>query len=146
MLSQVDYDNIMKSLKSFEDKSIINLSDKKKINRILKSQSSNDSFILNIDRGTINIRKIKYQTRHNSTNTILLRIDTHGPRHQNPDGEYIDCPHIHIFKEHCDDKWAYPLDSNIFKNPNDFLELLKDFLIYFNVKDIPDIINLETCI
>lgn len=145
MLTNNDFNNIMSMAKKFEDMSTIVLpANGGKINRNLSSTSSNDEFILNIERGRINLKKVKYQTRHKSTNTPLIRIDTTGPRHQNPDGEYIECPHIHIYKENYGDKWAFPLDKNLFTDTDNLSNLLKDFLIYFNVEEIPGILYMET--
>lgn len=144
MLSTTEFNTLLGKIKVFEDTSPIVLDGK--INRHLKSTTSNDDFVLNIDRGRINLNKVKYQGRHKSTNTIMLRIDTAGPRHQNPDGEYIDCPHIHIYKENYGDKWAFPLDKNIFQNQSNLSNLLMDFLLYFNVENIPKILYMESLI
>ncbi|MDF2884419.1 MAG: hypothetical protein K0R54_4986 [Clostridiaceae bacterium] len=111
-----------------------------KVVRSLIDINKKESFILNMDRGRINLEKIKYQTRYKATNDIMLRLDVTRPRHRNPDGKIIEYPHIHIYKEGYGDKWAYPLNPKVFKDPNDLAQLLKDFLTYFNVKEIPDIV------
>jgi len=38
----------------------------------------------------------------------MLRYDN-GGRHTNPDGEKFEGPHIHLFKEGFNDKFAYPV-------------------------------------
>src|SRR5690554_440807 len=73
-----------------------------------KCVESNDKFQIDVQRKSLNIKKCTYQTRYKKFIT-LLRIDIEGPAHQNPDGTEIPCPHIHIYKEGYDDKWAYPL-------------------------------------
>ncbi|SCI82388.1 Uncharacterised protein [uncultured Clostridium sp.] len=147
MLTKEEFNILLKKAKVFEDNSPIVLPNNGgKITRNLKSSSSNDEFILNIDRRKIDLSKIKYQTRHSRTNSIMLRIDTKGPRHQNPDGEYIECPHMHIYRENWGDKWAFPLDPNIFSNVSNLSNLLKEFLIYFNVQDIPNILYMESLV
>lgn len=147
MLEQLEADLLIGESKVFEDTSTILIkASKAKLNKVLKGKNSNEEYFLNIERGRIDISKVKYQTRHKKTNAILLRIDTSGPRHLNPDGVFIPCPHIHIYKEgagHLGDKWAYPLDEKYFTDVNNFSQLLKDFLIYFNVDHIPVIMSEE---
>ena len=142
MLSDLESKNLIQEKKSFSDADPIIIKGNKaiKMEKHLKSKVSQNEFILNIDRGKIELSKIKYQSRHKQTNCILSRIDTSGPRHQNPDGEFIECPHIHIYKEGYNDKWAYPLDENKFRDTSDLCQLLNDFLLFFNVEDIPRIL------
>ncbi|MEG2789113.1 MAG: hypothetical protein RR942_14975 [Romboutsia sp.] len=145
MLTAEEFNTLLNKIKRFEDNSPILLPNNGgKITRHLNSSTSSDEFILNIDRRKIDLMKIKYQARHKRTNSIMLRIDTKGPRHQNPDGEYIECPHIHIYRENWGDKWAFPLDPSTFSNISNLSALLKDLLIYFNVQDIPNILYMET--
>lgn len=147
MISEKKFENILKTKKFLEDNSAIVLPNKGgKIKRYIRSLSGKDGFILNIERGKIKLSKVKYQTRSKITNDILLRVDTNGPRHQNPDGEFINCPHIHIYKEGYGDKWAYKLDNNIFKDDSNLAQLLRDFLNYFNIESIPNIIYSESLI
>ena len=139
MIDQILATNLLTELKRFEDTSTIIMSDKhRKHTRKLIGTSSD--FILDIRNGNIELSKVKYQARHSYTNTILLRIDTSsGGRHINPDGTLIECPHIHIYQEGYGDKWAYPLDTSIFSDINDITAILKDFLNYFHVENIPRI-------
>ena len=57
-------------------------------------------------RGRKKVTKCTYQMRHSQIE-ILLRVDIDGPPHDNPDGETVLCPHIHIYREGCADRWAY---------------------------------------
>lgn len=140
MLTNEEFERLLSENKVFEDQSSICIPGKGgKIKRELKSRFTDNKFILNIERGRIDLSKVKYQTRHIEKNCVLLRIDTKGPRHQNPDGEFIECPHIHIYKDGWGDKWAKPLDPNIFKNTTNLDELLRDLLLFFNVNNIPNI-------
>jgi hypothetical protein len=93
-----------------------------------------DKFILDVNRkGQFNLLKCTFQTRYKSS-IRLLRIDIEGPPHENPDGTMIDCPHIHIYREGYELKWAYPL-SDILKGQNeDLLDILIEFLQYNNIK------------
>lgn len=147
MLTANEFNEIMSMTKKFEETSTIVIPDRgKKLNKSLYSPSTKDKFILNIDRGRINLKKVKYQARHENSNTLLLRIDTAGTVHFNPDGERIIGPHIHIYKEGFGDKWAFPLEKTIFTDVENLSNLLKDFLVYFNVENIPGIIYTETLI
>lgn len=103
------------------------------------STSSSDKFLIDVNRkGQIKISKCTYQTRYKRS-TILLRVDIDGPEHTNPDGEVVPCPHIHIYREGYEDRWAYPLEQHIKTDPFDLVEVLISFLRYNNINDIPDI-------
>lgn len=144
-----EYNTLMSYNKKFIDSSTIVLppSGKSKQRRFLKSEDSTDEFILDIDDGHGKIElKIKYMARHKDLNTILLRLDTHGPRHCNPDGVYVPTPHLHRYVEGYGDSWAEPLDANIFSDSTDLAGLLNTFLELLNVTNIPDIIYAQTLI
>jgi hypothetical protein len=74
----------------------------------LASENRREIFALTIHRGRIDMRKNTHQTR-SKRSVILARVDIAGPPHRNPDGNDIACPHIHIYREGYDDKWAQPL-------------------------------------
>ena len=58
-----------------------------------------EAFLIDVQRkGRIKLTKCTYQERYQYTE-ILLRLDVDGPPHENPDGEVVLCPHIHIYKE-----------------------------------------------
>jgi hypothetical protein len=67
-----------------------------------------------------------------------LRLDIGGPPHCNPDGERIDCPHLHRFREGHGDRWAEPMPP-VIGDPDDLLACLTGFLQYCNVVHIPSI-------
>jgi hypothetical protein len=104
-----------------------------------ESTTTKDKFILDVNRrGTLNIKKCTYQTRYQKSQ-ILIRVDIEGPAHPNPDGTEIPCPHIHIYREGFDLKWAYPLEDIIATNPDDLAQVLVDFLRYNKIINIPSI-------
>lgn len=139
MLDQSLANDLLNEIKRFEDESPIIMNEKNRRNT-RKLVGSTSEFILDICNGRIELSKVKYQTRHSTTNTILLRIDTSsGGLHFNPDGTPVGCPHIHIYREGYGDKWAYPLNNEIFTNTNDIVTILQDFLALFNVENIPRI-------
>ena len=90
-------------------------------------------FIINSNRSRKNARKISLILLYNN-NIILLRLDTGHGIHINPDNSEIlgGIPHIHIYHEGFDDKWAYPLPS-CFTNINNIAETLVEFFSYSNV-------------
>lgn len=101
-------------------------------------ENNSDKFILDINRkGRLKITKCTYQTRYKNT-LPLIRIDIDGPPHPNPDGTIVPCPHIHIYREGYDLKWAYPLNQKIITDSNDLLQVLIDFLEYNNITNIND--------
>ena len=82
----------------------------------LVSFDKREKFILDMSQQAINTFKIKYQNRAR-VNVILARLELGGAPHQNPDGEIVDAPHVHLFREGFGDKWAFPLSQDDFSNP-----------------------------
>lgn len=95
------------------------------------SEDKREKFLLDIHRGNINLKKITNQMRAHQA-IILARIDLNGQPHTNPDGTIINSPHIHIYKEGYNDKWAEPLPSQ-FTNPQEPWKTLNEFLDYCNI-------------
>lgn len=95
----------------------------------LHSSDKKETFNLDVTRGYIALEKITFQTRARKT-VILARLDISGPPHRNPDGEEIECPHIHLYREGYGDKWAYPLPDElqaVLDNPYDLLDKFMDY-------------------
>jgi len=69
---------------------------------------------------------------------ILLRLDVDGPPHQNPDGEEMPSPHLHVYREGYGDKWAVPVPAE-FTDTSDLVCTLRDFMKYCNVQECPSI-------
>jgi len=104
----------------------------------LISVNGREYFHLDINRGNINLYKGTYQNRYRQV-VILVRLDFGGHPHRNPDGNYIESPHIHIYKEGFADKWAFPISKDIFANIDDRWQLLKEFMQYCNITKPPKI-------
>ena len=100
------------------------------------SEDKRDKFILDIHRGRINLKKITNQLRGNQA-IILARIDLDGQPHTNPDGTVIKSPHIHIYREGYNDKWAEPLPHQ-FSNPYEQWETLNEFMDFCNIIKKPN--------
>ncbi|MHC4181155.1 MAG: DUF6978 family protein [Planctomycetota bacterium] len=104
----------------------------------LESVDKSESFILDVNRkGRIKLTKCTYQERY-AVVEILLRLDIDGPPHENPDGEEVPSPHLHVYREGYGDKWAVPVPPE-FSSTSDLVQTLQDFMQYCNVQKIPEI-------
>lgn len=104
----------------------------------LHSGDKRETFVLDINRGKINLSKVTYQNRARHV-VVLARIDLEGPSHTNPDEAEIPCPHIHLYREGFGDKWAYLVPPNKFSNLSDLWQTLSDFMGYCNIVEPPAI-------
>ena len=104
----------------------------------LTSRDKREVFILDITRGRIDLAKGTYQNRAKQV-ISLVRVDFGGPPHTNPDGETIQTPHIHIYREGFGDKWAMPLPADRFSNTTDAWELLQSFYSFCAIVEPPAI-------
>ena len=98
----------------------------------LESDAPEERFVLDTFRGTIRLQKVGLQNRAR-TSVILARLDLNGAPHTNPDGARIECPHLHVYREGFDDKWAHPLKQGDFENPHDFAQTLVDFCRFCSI-------------
>ena len=97
--------------------------------------SSNDlreSFHLNLRRARINLAKGTFQNRARQV-VILARLDLGGKPHRNPDGNVIESPHLHRYREGYGDKWAFPVPGDLFPHPDSPWRTLKDFMRFCNI-------------
>lgn len=101
----------------------------------LHSSDRREEFSLDITRGRILLEKNTFQTRARKA-VILARLDLAGPSHRNPDGEEIDCPHLHLYREGYGDKWAAPLPA-VFTGIEDAVEMMDAFMDYCRVVGKP---------
>lgn len=77
------------------------------------SRDRREQFLLDLRRARIDLRKSRYQTRARQV-VILARLDLGNKPHRNPDGELIGSPHLHLYREGFDYKWAFPVPDNEF--------------------------------
>ena len=106
----------------------------------LVSRDQRVDFLLDIERGRINLAKGKYQNRVHIA-IILVRLDFSGASHRNPDDEEIPSPHLHIYREGFGDKWAFPVPTDKFPHINDPWKCLFDFMSYCNITETPAILS-----
>ena len=106
-------------------------------------------FIIDINRkGSIRL-KYAYQERYRGS-IILVRLDISGSPHTNPEvdsvpldylesinGKKIDCPHLHVYVENYDDKWAIPVPVDKFPKLQNLEDTLNDFFRFCNVVEFP---------
>lgn len=104
----------------------------------LLSDDKKEDFLLDVYRGRINLKKITYQNRARKV-TVLIRLDLSGSPHQNPDGEIVECPHVHYYKQGYGDKWASAIPTDIFKATDDIFATLDEFMDYCSIKTKPNI-------
>lgn len=138
-ITQSEYDFLMSQEKVFDDSSTPIELGPAPIHwtRQINSLSSKDIFLIDFYRGSIEISKFTVNKRYRQT-IIMLRYDN-GGRHTNPDGEKFEGPHIHLYKEGFNDKFAYPI-SVIGIEETDSMEKIFTKILYFcNIKRVPTI-------
>ncbi len=144
MLTQSEADALLSLEKQFVDTNLLILG---KIpiseSHDLVSLDGKEKFILDIWRGSINLKKYKYNNRSRKIH-ILARVDIGGSPHQNPDGVIVPCPHIHVYREGYDDKWAYPLKDFPFRDPENMIVVLEDFARFCHIILLPPL-QLKAC-
>jgi hypothetical protein len=104
----------------------------------LVSTDRTEDFLLDVTRSRIDLVKITYQNRGRVV-VVLLRLDLNGSPHRNPDGEQIQCPHLHVYREGYGDKWAFPVPQGRFMNLENMTETLSDFMNHCNVAVPPTV-------
>jgi hypothetical protein len=102
----------------------------------LISLDGREEFILDVSTYSIKVSKITMQNRVRTT-AILARLDIDGPTHRNPDDVEIPCPHIHLYREGFNDKWAFPVQGIQFRDLSNRVNTLEDFMRYCNITDPP---------
>ena len=121
----------------------------------LYTSNLHDIFTLDVERGRV-ILKYTFQTRYSKTYS-LVRLDV-GGSHTNPpvelelgDGDWLNDiqpgyagrrfikePHIHIYREGFEDKWAYrPEDLLDIDSYEDMGQVFFKFLGFCNIDSIP---------
>ena len=102
----------------------------------LVSTDGREPFLLDMRRGRIDLAKGTYQNRGRQV-VVLARLDFGGAPHRNPDGNRVASPHLHLYREGYDDKWAFPVPSDRFPNLTDAWQTLEDFMQYCNIVQPP---------
>ncbi len=106
----------------------------------LVSPDKKEKFRLDLQRASIEVKKITYQNRARQI-IPLIRLDLGGPPHRNPDDEEIPTPHLHLYREGFGSKWAYPIPEDRFTNLTDLWQTLTEFMDYCNITQTPNILR-----
>lgn len=102
----------------------------------LTSVDRRENFFLDITRSRIKLTKATHQNRARQI-VVLMRLDIDGPPHRNPDGQEINCPHLHVYREGYADKWAIPAPLERYPNTEDAYATFTAFMGHCNVTDAP---------
>lgn len=135
MLTQAEADALLQVRKWFPPGTTVVVPSGKRVYD-LESDAPEERFVVDTFRGTIRLQKVTLQNRAR-TAVILARLDLNGAPHTNPDGQRIPSPHLHLFREGFDDKWAVPLDPTQFRDPNDLGQAFVDFCRLCSI-ELPD--------
>ncbi len=103
----------------------------------LISKDKRETFVLDISRGRIKLQKCTYQNRARQV-IVLVRLDLEGSPHMNPDGQFVEGDHIHLYKEGFGDKWAYPVPHAKFTDTSDLWRTMEEFMTFCNIVERPD--------
>ncbi|MCS7189951.1 MAG: hypothetical protein NZ933_09205 [Bacteroidia bacterium] len=79
--------------------------------------------------------KMTFQLR--VENVILVRLDIGYKPHRNPDFEKLSVPHLHLYREGYESRWAYPLPAYFFPCLHDPEQTLEAFLQFCSVTKKP---------
>lgn len=139
MLTQAEADQLMQMVKHFvRGPAWITIPPGADNTYELAGSDDRERFLLDVWRGTLRLAKLKFQNR-SRTIVVLARLDVDGAPHTNPDGQRLSGTHLHLFKEGYDDRWAYPLDSNVFTLLSDPGTTFQQFCVFCKVESPPPI-------
>ena len=121
MLTQSEADALIAMPKRKADEEIYDFPHGGEYLRILiVSEDGRESFLLDVSRARIRLNKCTFQERYQDV-FVLVRLDVDGPPHHNPtvvsvpialhepySGQEIQRPHLHMYVEGFDTRWAIP--------------------------------------
>ncbi len=132
-LTQAEYNTLMQLIKEFKEDDELNLNDR--WNREVLAPETGDMFVLDFYRGRIEFKKFSINKRYKKT-VILIRFCSHG-FHTNPDGTQLKGPHLHLYKEGYDDKFAVDIKQIGATESSSMTEIMEKFLEYCKINKIP---------
>lgn len=140
-LSQDEANRLLNMLKRSVIDQISIPSQGKGIDFEVVGDTKHDIFVISIYRGKLQAYKFNISGRIKKHGVMLLELHINPTAaHTNPDGQKIVGDHWHIYSEQYGRAFAFPAE-NI--NSPDFVENTINFLIRFNVVEIPPIIYQE---
>lgn len=138
-ITQAEYDFLMVQNKSFDDLvSPIQLGPAPlQWVRQINSLTSKEIFLLDFYRGSVELSKYTINNRYRQT-IIMLRYDN-GGRHTNPDGILFEGPHVHLYREGYNDKFAFAASEVNITSTDTMEQVFKKIMHFCNVKQVPTI-------
>jgi len=137
-LTQIEANRLLELEKRYEGDKMFDYPDLGGHLRLpLISTDESEAFWIDITRSYIELIKNSFQNRARKV-VILARVDIGGAPHRNPDGEEIQSPHIHLYREGYQDKWAYSLPDS-FSDATNAWQTLQDFMNFCNIIKKPEI-------
>jgi hypothetical protein len=132
-ITQAEADALIEMEKRFvDDKEWIFPAAGERVAFALTSVDKRENFMLDVTRAGIKLTKATYQNRARQA-IVLMRLDLDGPPHRNPDGNEIECPHLHTYREGFGDKWAVPAPVDRYTNTLDLFVTCEAFLQHCNI-------------
>lgn len=104
----------------------------------LMSPDESERFLLDLSRGRLSLSQVKLQNRARNS-VVLARLELNGPRHRNPDGNFIASPHLHLYREGFGDSWAFPVPPQWFSDLGNELATFREFMSFCNITMPPNI-------
>lgn len=136
MLTQAEADTLIAMPKRFVNPCVISLPPGVDETHELIGADLRERFLLDLWRGTMRLSKYKMQARGRII-VVLVRLDINGAPHTNPDGQLLDGTHLHVYREGFDDKWAYPIDPEVFHDIGNVGFAFEDFCRLCHIEEIP---------
>ncbi|MBN1275499.1 hypothetical protein JXA12_04385 [Candidatus Woesearchaeota archaeon] len=96
------------------------------------SDAHGDIFALDIKQGKIELKMMRCGHRVHSVFT-LLRLDVDDRVHINPGGVKVTGPHVHVYREGYNDRFAFPANQYGFKDLSDFGSVIEKFMELCNI-------------
>lgn len=138
VLTQKEADELLQMLKACVNATIDFPSRGKRCDfDVISKCNRSDKFMITINNSAKRTDKISINALYKKGNIKLMRLDIGNPPppHKNPDGEKINCNHLHIYKEGYEIDYAIPFDIG----NSEIDSIFYGFLDRFNVVDKPKV-------
>ena len=98
---------------------------------VVSTERESEKFIISVNRRNKRVNKVSYVARYKKGDVVLLRLDVGVTSpHVNPEllgGEILTGPHLHIYREGFEERYAIPFDIKNDDLITNFLAFLKRF-------------------
>jgi hypothetical protein len=108
LLEQWQADELLRMSKVYSRDTLVDLSAGVDDDHAIESEDGAEFFLLDVWLSRRSLRKARFQLRYRR-DVVLARLCTSIP-HTNPDGNAIGAPHLHLFREGFEAKWADELE------------------------------------